>query len=276
MIAYPEIDPVAIALGPVKVHWYGLMYLAAFATAWALAMHRAGKSWTPVVKSQVEDLIVWGALGAVLGGRLGYVFFYGFEQFLDDPIWAVQVWKGGMSFHGGTIGVIVAMFMYARKIKTTFPALMDFVAPLVPLGLGFGRIGNFIGQELWGRETDVSWGMVFPDDPEQLVRHPSQLYEAGLEGVLLFILIFAYSAKPRITGTVASSFLVGYGCFRFIVEFYRQPDSHIGYDLFGWMTRGQWLSAIMVVLGLVLAAYFVWSAKRRQKASAEKTVGSAG
>ncbi len=275
MIAYPEIDPVAIALGPVKVHWYGLMYLAAFATAWGMALYRAGKSWTPLNRDQVEDMIVWGALGVVIGGRLGYVFFYDFEQFLEDPIWAVKIWTGGMSFHGGTLGVMVAMYLYSRKIKITFPALMDFVAPLVPLGLGFGRIGNFIGQELWGRETDVSWGMVFPKDPEQLVRHPSQLYEAGLEGLLLFIILFVYSSKPRASGTVSSCFLIGYGCFRFFVEFYREPDSHIGYDLFGWMTRGQWLSAIMVIGGLILLAFFTWSAKRAAKNHSKLAGGEA-
>ena len=167
------------------------------------------------------------------------------------------------------------MLLYARKLKVSFPVLMDFVAPLVPLGLGFGRLGNFIGQELWGRETDVSWGMIFPDDPEQLVRHPSQLYEAGLEGLVLFIILFVYSAKQRIAGTVASSFLIGYGCFRFFVEFYREPDAHIRYDLFGWVTRGQWLSAIMVAAGLLLMAFFVCSHCRKQRTASDKTAEQA-
>jgi len=265
MLTYPQIDPIAFQLGPLSVHWYGLMYLAGFATAWALAMYRAGKDWTPVARSQVEDLVVWCALGVIIGGRLGYVFFYGLEQFLEDPIWLFKIWTGGMSFHGGLLGVTAAMALYARKHQVSFLSLADFCAPMVPLGLGFGRLGNFIGQELWGRETNVAWGMVFPNDPEQLVRHPSQLYEAGLEGLLLFIILFAYSARPRVPGTVASLFLVFYGCFRYFVEFFRQPDVHIGFDLFGWMTRGQLLSSAMVVIGVLLFVVFQWHAWRKRK-----------
>ena len=263
MLTYPDLNPVAIELGPISVHWYGLMYLAGFAAAWAIAMYRAGKSWSVLTRSQVEDFIVWCAMGVILGGRLGYVFFYGFDQFLEDPIWLFKIWTGGMSFHGGLIGVTVAMMLFAKKHQLNFLSLADFCAPLVPLGLGFGRLGNFIGQELWGRETDSSWGMIFPNDPEQLVRHPSQLYESVLEGLVLFLVIFAYSAKPRARGTIAALFLIGYGCFRFFVEFYRQPDVHIGFDLFGWVTRGQILSALMVVVGLFLFALFVWQDRRR-------------
>ena len=273
MLTYPAIDPVAIELGPINVHWYGLMYLAGFAAAWGIAMYRAGKPGAVLARSQVEDFIVWCAMGVILGGRLGYVLFYGLEQFLDDPIWALKIWTGGMSFHGGLIGVTLAMVLFARKHKINFLRLADFCAPLVPLGLGFGRIGNFIGQELWGRETTASWGMVFPNDPEQLVRHPSQLYEAGLEGLVLFIILFVYSAKPRIPGTVASLFLVGYGCFRFIVEFFRQPDQHIGFDVFGWMTRGQILCSLMVIIGLALMAFFVWRARRQNTPVAQAEAG---
>lgn len=273
MIPYPEIDPVAVSLGPLKVHWYGLMYLAGFATAWGLAMYRAGKDWTPVKRNQVEDMIVWAAVGLIVGARFGYVFLYHLDKFMADPVWLFRVWEGGMSFHGGAVGVLVAMALYARKIKVPFPALMDFLVPLAPLGLAYGRIGNFIGQELWGRETTFSWGMVFPNDPEQLVRHPSQLYEAGLEGLLLFLILFAYSSKPRARGTVGALFLIGYGCFRFFVEFYREPDSHIGFDLFGWMTRGQWLCSIMVVAGLILFAFFTW--RDRVRAAEAKAASAA-
>lgn len=262
MLKYPEIDPVAFSVGPLTVHWYGLMYLAGFAAAYALAMHRSGKDWTPIRKSQVDDLVVWVALGVILGGRCGYVFFYQFERFLEDPLWLFRVWEGGMSFHGGLLGVILAMVLYSRHIKISFLALMDFVAPLVPPGLGFGRIGNFIGQELWGRETTWEYGMIFPKDPEGLVRHASQLYQAALEGLLLFMILFLYSRKPRPIGTVGSLFLICYGAFRFIVEFFREPDSHIGFDFAGWMTRGQLLSLPMILVGIIL---FVWFYLRGNK-----------
>ncbi|WP_317933306.1 prolipoprotein diacylglyceryl transferase [Halioxenophilus sp. WMMB6] len=275
MIPYPEMDPVAFGIGKLQVHWYGLMYLAGFACAWALAMYRAGKPWAPVKRNQVEDMIVWAAVGVIVGGRCGYVFIYGMEQFLEDPVWLFKVWTGGMSFHGGLIGVILAMSLYAWRIRVNFLSLMDFGAPLVPLGLGFGRLGNFIGQELWGRPVsgDVPWAMVFPNDPEQLARHPSQLYEAGLEGVLLFIILFVYSAKPRARGTVGALFLICYGCFRFFVEFYREPDQHIMFDFMGWVTRGQWLSSIMVASGLVLFVLFVWRAARLRRAEQDAASG---
>lgn len=264
ILNYPDIDAVALSLGtfeigdwtigPIEIHWYGIMYLLAFAGAWGLAMYRAGKPEAAIKRPQVEDLIVYGALGVVLGGRCGYVLFYHFEHFLTDPIWLLRVWEGGMSFHGGLIGVTLAMVIYARRINVRFFDLMDFVAPLVPLGLGFGRLGNFIGQELWGRPTDSAWGMVFPKDPEALARHPSQLYQAALEGLVLFLVLLWFSAKPRPRMAVSGLFLVLYGCFRFLVEFVREPDSHIGFDLLGWMTRGQLLTIPMVVLGLVLVA----------------------
>lgn len=262
MLTYPALDPIALSLGPfelfgktlgpLEVHWYGLMYLAGFAGAWWLAVSRAGKAYSPIAKAQVEDLIVYGAMGVVLGGRCGYVLFYHFERFLSDPMWLLRVWEGGMSFHGGLIGVVVAMALYARKIKTPFFALTDFMVPLVPLGLGFGRLGNFIGQELWGRASDVSWAMVFPKDPLGLARHPSQLYQAALEGLVLFVVLLWFSAKPRPRMAVSGLFLMLYGSFRFGVEFVREPDGHIGFDLLGWMTRGQLLSLPMILLGVAL------------------------
>ncbi|WP_413665894.1 prolipoprotein diacylglyceryl transferase [Microbulbifer sp. EKSA008] len=258
MLTYPEIDPVAFAIGPLKVHWYGLMYLAGFVAAWWLALRRSAKPWSPVIKSEVEDLILYCAIGVVIGGRLGYMFFYNFPQLLEDPISLIRLWEGGMSFHGGLIGVMLATALYARKIGTTFPALIDFVAPLVPIGLGLGRIGNFIGQELWGRETEGPWGMVFPKDPDLLVRHPSQLYQAFLEGLVLFALLWWFSSKPRPRLAVGGMFVTLYGVFRFLVEFVREPDGHIGFDLFGWMTRGQLLSLPMIIAGIAL---LVWSYK---------------
>ncbi|WP_226668203.1 prolipoprotein diacylglyceryl transferase [Microbulbifer aggregans] len=256
MLTYPEIDPVAVAIGPLKVHWYGLMYLAGFAAAWWLAMRRASKPWSPVIKSEVEDLILFCAIGVVVGGRLGYMFFYNFPELVAHPLSLFKVWEGGMSFHGGLVGVMLAATLYARKIGTTFPDLIDFVAPLVPIGLGLGRIGNFVGQELWGRETEGPWGMVFPRDPELLVRHPSQLYQAFLEGLVLFVVLWIFSSKPRPRLAVGGLFLLLYGFFRFLVEFVREPDGHIGFDLFGWMTRGQLLSLPMIAAGILL---LVWS-----------------
>lgn len=259
MLNYPEIDPIAFALGPLKVHWYGLMYLFGFLVAWRLALARSRKSWTPVQPSQVEDLIMYGAVGVILGGRLGYVVFYNFDKWLSDPLWLFRLWEGGMSFHGGLSGVIIALLLYARKIDRPFLAVSDFVAPLAPIGLGFGRIGNFIGQELWGRPTESAWGMVFPNDPQALARHPSQLYEAFLEGLLLFAVLFIFSRKLRPAGVVSGLFLILYGVFRFMVEFVREPDSHINFDLFGWMTRGQLLCVPMIVLGLLILKWALWT-----------------
>ncbi|WP_045855977.1 prolipoprotein diacylglyceryl transferase [Teredinibacter purpureus] len=267
MLTYPEIDPVAISLGTYTVfgktvslpdvHWYGLMYLFGFAAAWGLGLYRASKPHTALKRSHVEDLIFYGAMGVVMGGRAGYVFFYNFGAFLDDPLWLFRVWEGGMSFHGGMLGVACAMMLYAKKIKVNVLDLMDFMVPLAPLGLFFGRIGNFIGQELWGRETTANIGMIFPNDPEALVRHPSQLYQASLEGMALFLLLFWYSSKPRPRAAVGAMFLVLYGCFRFFIEFYRQPDAHIGFDVFDVFTRGQLLTLPMIVVGglIIFLAY---------------------
>lgn len=268
MLTYPALDPVAIAIGPLKVHWYGLMYLFAFTAAWLLGTYRAKKlPWSPLQPKEVEDLVFYGALGVVLGARVGYVVFYNFDAFIEDPLWLFRVWEGGMSFHGGLLGVITAMVIYCRKIGQPFLKVMDFVAPLVPLGLFFGRSGNFIGQELWGRPTDGPWGMIFPNDPAQLARHPSQLYEAFLEGVVLFCILFWFSRKSRPTASVASLFLIGYGAFRFSVEFLREPDAHIQFDLFNWMTRGQILSAPMVAIGLI---FFIGAYRHANKQSLNK------
>jgi phosphatidylglycerol---prolipoprotein diacylglyceryl transferase len=252
---YPEIDPVAFSLGPIQVHWYGMMYLVGFACAWWLAVQRSERPWSPVRRRKVEDLVVYVAFGVIFGGRAGYVLFYNFDKWLADPLWLFRVWEGGMAFHGGLIGVIVAMMLFARHTRRPFLAVADFVAPLVPVGLGLGRLGNFIGQELWGRQTDVAWGMVFPRDPEQLVRHPSQLYQAMLEGLVLFVVLFWFSRKPRAAGVTSGLFLVLYGVFRFVVEFAREPDTHIGFDWQGWLTRGQLLSTPMVAVGLALIVY---------------------
>ncbi|MGB1141441.1 MAG: prolipoprotein diacylglyceryl transferase [Halioglobus sp.] len=252
MLPYPEIDPVAFALGPVKVHWYGLTYLGGLAFAWWLALRRSALPWSPVKREQVDDLIFYSALGVVLGGRFGYAIFYGADNLAEDPLWLFQVWQGGMSFHGGFLGVLFAMFLFARRHAINFGSLMDFVAPLVPVGLGLGRLGNFIGQELWGRPSDVPWAMVFPRDPLQLARHPSQLYQFALEGVVFLAIMLWYARKERPPWAVAGVFSLSYGCMRFFVEFFREPDGHIQYLVFGWMTRGQLLSLPMVALGIYL------------------------
>lgn len=274
MLPYPEIDPVAIALGPLKIHWYGLTYLAGLAFAWWLAVRRTRQPWSPVNRQQVDDIIFFAALGVVLGGRFGYAIFYGGEKLLADPSWLLRVWQGGMSFHGGFLGVLLAMFLYSRRQGIGFGQIMDFVAPLVPVGLGLGRLGNFIGQELWGRAADVPWAMVFPRDPLQLARHPSQLYQFALEGMALFAIMLWFSRRQRPTWAVAGVFSLGYGCMRFIAEFFREPDQHIGFQALGWMTRGQMLSLPMVVLGIVL---IVWAYQREASGAvqaSEKRSGS--
>ena len=255
MLQYPSFDPVLIAIGPVKVHWYGVMYLLGFIVAWGIGYARAKKPWSPLAPKQIEDLIFYAALGVVLGGRLGYVFFYGFDQFIADPLWLFKIWEGGMAFHGGLLGVFVALLLYARKIKQPLGAVCDFVAPLAPLGLGLGRIANFINGELYGRVSDSQWAMIFPSDPQQLPRHPSQLYQFVLEGLVLFAIVFLFSRQQRPRWSVTGMFLLFYGVARFSVEFFRQPDAGIGFDLFGWMTRGQILSLPMIIGGAAMLFY---------------------
>lgn len=250
-MTHPDFDPIAVSVGPLNIHWYGIMYLCAFASAWWLAMHRAKAPHAVINQAQVENLITYGAFGVILGGRLGYVVFYNFDYWMSDPLWLFRIWEGGMSFHGGLVGVLIAMFIYAHRLHVSYIGLTDFVAPMVPLGLGFGRLGNFIGQELWGRPTDSSWGMVFPKDPEGLARHPSQLYQGALEGLVIFFVLYWYSREPRPRGAVSGLFLVLYACFRFLVEFVREPDKGIEL-IMGWMTRGQVLSLPLFILGISL------------------------
>ena len=262
MIAYPVIDPVAVELGPLKVHWYGLTYLAGLAFAWWLATRRSARPDTPVQRQHVDDLIFYAAVGIVVGGRLGYVVFYGWERLLADPGWLFRVWEGGMAFHGGLLGVVTATAMFARRQRIPFGDLADFVAPLAPVGLALGRLGNFIGQELWGRPSNVPWAMVFPRDPLGLARHPSQLYQFALEGCLLFALVYWFSRRPRPRWSVAGLFLLGYGVLRFTAEFFREPDAHIGFDALGWMTRGQLLSLPMIAFGLWMLMAALGRARR--------------
>jgi len=251
MLKYPHIDPIAFHIGPLKVHWYGIMYLIGFAAAWLLARKRAVRPGSPVTQVQVSDLIFYSALGVVLGGRIGYMLFYDLPNFIHHPWIFFRVWDGGMSFHGGLLGVMLSLWLYSRSLKCSFWQLADFVAPLVPIGLGAGRLGNFINGELWGRVTTMPWGMVFPK-AGPLPRHPSELYEFCLEGVSLFIILWFFSAKPKPRMAVSGLFLLVYGCFRFFVEFFRQPDPQLGFVAFGWMTRGQELSIPMIIIGSIL------------------------
>ena len=251
MIIHPNFNPVAISIGPISVHWYGLMYLAGFVVGLLLGQYRARRpdsGWKP---EEISDILFYIAIGTIIGGRLGYVLFYNASFYLANPLEAVAIWDGGMSFHGGLLGVILAMWFYGRKTGRSILQVSDFISPLVPTALFFGRVGNFVNQELWGRAADVPWAVLFstkPDGP----RHPSQLYEAGLEGVILFIVVWCYSAKPRASGRVSGLFVGGYGVFRFFVEFFREPDAHLGPVLLNWMSMGQLLSVPMILLGLVL------------------------
>ena len=255
MLIHPQFDPVAIAIGPLAIRWYGLMYLLAFVLLLVLGRLRIKQhpnaGWN--IK-QLDDVLFYGVLGVVLGGRLGYVLFYKLNYYLAHPIEIFYVWEGGMSFHGGFLGVIFAMWLFSRREHKPWLSITDFIAPLVPLGLGAGRIGNFINGELWGRPTDLPWGMVFPN-VDMVPRHPSQLYEFGLEGIMLFLILWLYSAKPRPTGAVSGLFLIGYGTFRFLVEFSREPDDFLGLLAMG-LSMGQWLSLPMVVAGI---AMMIWA-----------------
>lgn len=256
MLAFPYIDPVAFSIGPIKVHWYGLMYLFGFISAWGLAHWRAKHYQLDWTSEQIGDLIFYAALGVIIGGRVGYMLFYNTQQLFTKPWVLLKLWEGGMSFHGGLIGVAVALLLFARKVKKPFLQIGDFVAPLVPLGLAAGRAGNFINGELWGRVTDVPWAMVFPHSDGQ-PRHPSQLYELGLEGIALFLFIWWYAAKPRPAGCVSAMFLIGYAACRLIAECFREPDVQLGFIAFDWLTMGQLLSIPMLMGGL-----WLWWVKR--------------
>ncbi|NKI73167.1 prolipoprotein diacylglyceryl transferase [Dickeya sp. CFBP 2040] len=280
-LVFPQFDPVIFSIGPVSLHWYGLMYLVGFVFAMWLAVRRASKPGSGWHKDEVENLLYFGFLGVFVGGRLGYVLFYAFPLFLDNPLYLFRVWDGGMSFHGGLLGVITVMLWFSHRTKRHFFQVSDFIAPLIPFGLGAGRLGNFINGELWGRvTTDTPWAMLFPGSRSEdmtlvatnpqwqaifnqygvLPRHPSQLYELALEGVVLFIILNVFIRKPRPMGSVSGLFLIGYGSFRIIVEFFRQPDAQLG--LFSGVSMGQILSIPMVLAGILM---MVW-AYRRQSA----------
>ena len=273
-----QIDPVAVAVGPLKIHWYGLMYLLAFAVAWFLGRSRIRAGRLPGVdENAFGDLLFYGMLGVILGGRIGYVLFYAFGEFLANPLFLFKVWDGGMSFHGGLLGVFAAAWYWARKQGLHFMDVMDFIAPWVPPGLGFGRIGNYIGGELWGKYTQAGWGVVFPHAEsslagmpaaqlraahesgalDALARHPSQLYQAFLEGLVMFVVLWWFSSKPRPRYAVGGLFALLYGLFRFAVEFVRMPDADIGYLAFGWLTMGQLLSLPLILIGL----FWLWKSR---------------
>ncbi|MDD5215448.1 MAG: prolipoprotein diacylglyceryl transferase [Methylococcales bacterium] len=263
MLAYPAIDPVAVSIGAVKIHWYGIMYLIGFAAVYLLGQYRAKQAWSPIKPEAIEDLVTWGAMGVILGGRIGYILFYNFGQFLENPLILFKIWQGGMSFHGGMLGVFAAMAWFAKKQNCTLFQLTDLIAPIAPIGLGAGRLGNFINSELWGRPTDVPWAMIFPNGGD-VARHPSQLYEAFLEGFVLFVIVWLYTQKPRPTMAATGLAVMCYGCFRFFVEFYRLPDAHLGYLALDWVTMGQILSTPMIVIG---AGLMVFAYKKHEKLS---------
>jgi phosphatidylglycerol:prolipoprotein diacylglycerol transferase len=268
-------DPVALSIGPLDVHWYGVMYLLAFLMFLLIGKSRAlRQTWWHWSTQDVSDILFFGMLGVILGGRIGYMLFYGFDLLVQNPLSIFRVWDGGMSFHGGLLGVIIAMAWFARRTRRTFWQVADFVAPLVPLGLALGRLGNFIGGELWGRLSDVPWAMIFakstgfrPDQKlaleeawrsgalDHLARHPSQLYQASMEGLALFVILMWYSRKPRPRAAISGLFLIGYGVFRLIAEFFRQPDDHLGFLALQWLTMGMVLSLPMIAAGFIIMLF---------------------
>ena len=261
MLIHPQFDPIALQLGPVAIHWYGLMYLIAFMQLlllgrWCIA-NRNWLAWSP---QMLDDVLFYGVLGVVFGGRLGYVLFYKPMEFLAQPLDILKVWEGGMSFHGGFLGVVVALALFAHRRKLRLLSVTDFIVPLVPLGLAAGRLGNYINGELWGRATDLPWGMVFPQAGDGIARHPSQLYQFAGEGLLLFVILWLYSSKPRPVGAISGVFLMGYGAFRFLAEFAREPDSYLGLLGMG-LSMGQWLSVPMIIVG----GFMLWWAHRPAK-----------
>jgi phosphatidylglycerol:prolipoprotein diacylglycerol transferase len=269
MLVHPQFDPIALKLGPIAIHWYGLTYLVAFGLFLWLAALRvkqpqfASRGWT---RRDVEDMLFYGVLGVVIGGRLGYVLFYKAAYYASNPLEVFAVWKGGMSFHGGLLGVLVAMALFARMRQRHFLEVTDLIAPCVPTGLASGRVGNFINGELWGRAADPSlpWAMIFPQSGSNVPRHPSQIYQFLLEGVLLFVLLWLYARRPRRLGEVSGAFLVGYGVFRFIAEYFREPDAFLGLLALG-MSMGQWLCVPMVLAGFAL---WTWARRRPPEVAA--------
>jgi phosphatidylglycerol:prolipoprotein diacylglycerol transferase len=258
MLTHPQFDPIAISIGPLAIRWYGLMYLVAFGFLWWLGRIRIARALAPITREQFDDLIFLGVLGTILGGRLGYVLFYKPAYYLSHPLEVFAIWQGGMAFHGGFLGVLAAAAFFAWRRRIDWWRLMDFIAPCVPTGLAAGRLGNFINGELWGRPTDLPWGMVFRG-AGSLPRHPSQLYQFALEGVLLFVLLWWYASKPRARGAVSALFLMGYGTFRFIAEFAREPDDFLGLLALN-LSMGQWLSLPMIAAGILL---YAWSRRAR-------------
>lgn len=261
MLTYPVIDPVAFSIGPVHIHWYGIMYLLGFSLAWLLAKWRVKHYQLPWTDEEIGDLIFTGAVGVIVGGRLGYMLFYTSFEWLTKPWLILKIWEGGMSFHGGLIGVILAMLYFAHHTQKSLLQVTDFAALLTPLGLGAGRIGNFINGELWGKVTDMPWGMVFPN-AGPYPRHPSQWYEFGLEGVGLFILLWWYASKPRPAGCVSGVFLMGYAMCRLFIECFREPDPQLGYLAWDFLTMGQLLSIPMLIGG-----FYLWWTKRHENLS---------
>jgi phosphatidylglycerol:prolipoprotein diacylglycerol transferase len=269
---YPIIDPIIFSIGPIALRWYGLMYLLGFAAVYWLGHRRMASHYGNWNSEQISDLVFYGAVGAILGGRLGYVIFYNFGNFLADPLYLLRIWEGGMSFHGGFLGVLVALFIFAAKTSKHFLQVTDFMAPLCPIGLGLGRIGNFINMELPGRVTDSPLGMIFHCDAvrglnalclgvwEAATRHPSSLYQAFTEGFLLFCILWFVSRKPRPMGQISGLFLVAYGLFRFSTEFFRAPDSHIGFVLFDALSMGQMLSIPMILAGVLVV---LWANRKK-------------
>lgn len=261
MLVHPQFDPIAVQVGPLAVHWYGLMYLIGFTLFYLLGLYRCRQEWRGITKANLEDLLFVGMVGVIVGGRLGFVLLYQPEYYLSHLLEIFAVWQGGMSAHGGFIGVILALFYFAWRNKKSILTVGDFVAPLVPLGFFFGRLGNFINGELWGRvaSADLPWSMIFPQAGDGVPRHPSQLYEATLEGLVLFLVVWIYSIKKRPPGAVSGLFLFGYGLARFIVEFFREPDSYLGLQALD-LSRGQWLSLPMIIIG---AGLWIWACRRK-------------
>jgi len=264
MLVHPQFDPIAFHLGPLAIRWYGLMYLAGFVLFVVLGKYRARQNlltgWHP---RDVDDMLFFGVFGVIIGGRLGYVLFYKPEYyFFAHPLEVFALWQGGMSFHGGFLGVLLALVFFARSRHKRWLEVTDFVAPLCPLGLAAGRLGNFINGEWWGRPTSEPWGMVFPQ-VDALPRHPSQLYEFGLEGLALFALLWLYARRRRPVGAVSGLFLIGYGVFRFVVEYAREPDNFLGVLALG-LSMGQWLSLPMIIAGIALMLWAYWRAGKTQ------------